>query len=138
MGDQSKPLTYEMAVKPERIGTHKSFNSLNTAQLEGSYGKKTAAEMGQPPLSHKLFMEDLFIRKFVKGTWSELILSEIIVKRQHNTVRIAALVYPRIQLRRAYFLIGYTEEMLTLWLKCPVKLELQVVGDVEKTIYKYI
>ncbi len=31
--DQSKPLTYEMAVKPEKIGIHKSFNSFNTGTV---------------------------------------------------------------------------------------------------------
>ena len=37
-----------------------------------------------------------------------------------------------------YFLIGYSEEMLSFWLKCPVKLELQVVNDAKDVVYKYI
>ena len=41
-------------------------------------------------------------------------------------------------LLQVYFLIGYTEEMLSQWLKCPVKLELQVVEDPKDVIYKYI
>ena len=39
---------------------------------------------------------------------------------------------------QVYFLIGYTEEMLSQWLKCPVKLELQVVQNPKDVIYKYI
>ena len=46
--DKSKPLTYEMAVRPEEIGVHKSWNSFNTGQLEGTLGyKKAGREMGQ-------------------------------------------------------------------------------------------
>ena len=97
--DKSKPLTYEMAVRPEGIGTEKSFNSFNTGQLEDTLKpwstyekdkeKNEINERGGPALSHKMFIEDLFIRKFIKGTFAggDTILSEIIVKRQHNTVR---------------------------------------------------
>ena len=33
-------------------------------------------EMGQD-LPHKTFMEDAFVRKFMHGTWPELLLSEV-------------------------------------------------------------
>ena len=136
--DHSKPLTYEMAVKPEKIGIHKSFNSFNTGQLEDTYGVQKEMERGGASLSHKMFIEDMFIRKFLKGTWSEMFLSEIIVKRQHNTIRVSALVKPVVIVRKIYFLIGYSEEMLGQWLKCPVKLELQIVNDPKSIIYKYV
>ena len=87
---------------------------------------------------HKMFIEDMFIRKFLKGTWSQMFLSEIIVKRQHNTVRIAAIIKPVVTNRKLYFLLGYSEEMLSLWLKCPVKLELQVQPDPKSVVYKYV
>ena len=61
--DKSKPLTYEMAVQPDHIGIHKSFNSFNTGQLEDTLGYKKWTEKGGTVLSYKLFMEDLFIRK---------------------------------------------------------------------------
>jgi small subunit ribosomal protein S24 len=80
-----------MAMIPEKIGTHKSFNSFNTGQLEGMLGWKKSLERGGTLLSYKLFIEDLFIRKFMKGTWSELFVSEIIVKRQYNTIRISGM-----------------------------------------------
>jgi hypothetical protein len=37
-----------------------------------------------------------------------------------------------------YFLIGYTEELLSLWLKCPVRLELQTTSSDKDIVYKYI
>jgi Mitochondrial ribosome subunit S24 len=68
-----------------------------------------------------------------------MILSEIIVKRQHNMVRIAALLnHRRLRTRQIYFLIGYTEEMLSLWLKCPVMLEFQFLDNPKDVVYKYI
>ena len=86
-----------------------------------------------------MFIEDMFIRKFLKGTWSGgMFLSEIIIKRQHNTVRIAGIIKPLVIPRKMYFLIGYSEEMLSLWLKCPVKLELQIVNDPNDIVFKYI
>ena len=136
--DHSKPLTYEMAVKPEKIGIHKSFNSFNTGQLEDTFGVEKEMERGGASLSHKMFIEDMFMRKFLKGTWSEMFLSEIIIKRQHNTIRVSALVKPTVIPRKIYFLIGYSEEMLGQWLKCPVKLELQIVKDPKSIIYKYV
>ena len=85
-----------------------------------------------------MFIEDMFIRKFLKGTWSQMFLSEIIVKRQHNTVRVAAIVKPSVTNRKIYFLLGYSEEMLSLWLKSPAKLELQIQPDPKSVVYKYI
>ena len=72
--DKSKPLTYEMAVQPDHIGIHKSFNSFNTGQLEDSLGYKKWHEKGGTLLSHKLFMEDLFIRKYDVVPFSMLTL----------------------------------------------------------------
>ncbi len=134
--DRSRPLTYEMAFRPEEIAVKKGYNSFNTAQLEGTFLHKE--EMGQD-LPHKMFLEDLFIRRFLHGTWPEHIASEVIIKRQHNLVRIAFLLsQQRLQARTVYFLIGYTEELLSYWLKCPVKLELQTVEYGEDAVYKYI
>lgn len=83
-------------------------------------------------------MEDMFIRKFMTGTWHSLFVSEIIIKRQHNIIRIAGLVRQAIGARKMYFLIGYCEELLSFWLQCPVKLELQTVADKQAVIFKYI
>lgn len=83
-------------------------------------------------------VEDMFIRKFITGTWHALFLSEIIIKRQHNIIRIAGIVRQSISARKMYFLIGYSEELLSFWLQCPVKLELQSVADSRSVIFKYI
>jgi len=133
--NRTKPLTYEMAMQPQKIASHKSWNSWNTAQLEDTFLMKE--EMGQD-IPHKTFMEDAFVRKFMHGTWPELLLSEVIIKRQHNLIRIAALISRSRPNKTVYFLIGYTEELLSLWLKCPVKLELQTVAHEADTVYKYI
>ena len=49
-------------------------SSFNTAQLEDTFLMKE--EMGQD-LPHKTFIEDAFVRKFMHGTWPELLLSEV-------------------------------------------------------------
>lgn len=83
-------------------------------------------------------IEDVFIRRFVTGTWHNLFLSEVIIKRQYNLIRIAGIVHQSIQPRKMYFLIGYTEELLSYWLQCPVKLELQTVSERKDVVFKYI
>lgn len=83
-------------------------------------------------------VEDQFIRKFMQGTWHALFVSEIIIKRQHNLIRIAGLVHRGVLPRKMYFLIGYTEELLSFWLQCPVKLELQTVADKKDVVFKYV
>ncbi len=79
----------------------------------------------------------LFFR-FLHGTWPEAIASEVIIKRHHNLIRIAFILTRHIQPSKVYFLIGYTEELLSYWLKCPVKLELQTIASREDLVYKYI
>nr|XP_023023421.1 28S ribosomal protein S24, mitochondrial [Leptinotarsa decemlineata] len=88
--------------------------------------------------SSETAVEDLFIRKFVTGTWHDLFLSEVIIKRQHNIVRIAGIIHRSVSARKIYFLLGYTEELLSFWLQCPVKMELQTEADRKKVIFKYI
>lgn len=83
-------------------------------------------------------IEDLFIRKFMIGTWHSLFVSEVIIKRQHNIIRIAGILRQSVSARKMYFLIGYTEELLSFWLQCPVKLELQTVADKKDVVFKYI
>lgn len=34
--------------------------------------------------------------------------------------------------------LGYTEEMLSYWLQCPITLELQTTPDKKDVIFKYI
>ena len=83
-------------------------------------------------------IEDIFIRKFITGTWHALICSEIIIKRQFNHIRISAIVRQAISPRKMYFLIGYCEELLGYWMQCPITLELQTVPDKRDVVFKYI
>ncbi|MPC95746.1 28S ribosomal protein S24, mitochondrial [Portunus trituberculatus] len=63
--DRSRPLTYEMANQPFKIAHRKSWNSWNTTSLfEGMREPETV-------------VEDIFIRKFMTGTWHNLFLSEV-------------------------------------------------------------
>ena len=133
--NRTRPLTYEMAFKPHEIGRKKDFNSLNTANLENTFLAKE--EIGQD-LPHKMLTEDMFIRKFIRGTFPEMVASEIIVKRQHNLVRIAFLHRKVIMASKVYFLLGYSEELLSYWLKCPVKLEIQSIDSDDDIVFKYI
>ncbi|XP_054268365.1 28S ribosomal protein S24, mitochondrial-like [Macrosteles quadrilineatus] len=121
-----KPLTYEMAMRPESIAHTKSWNSWNTSNLVGGLRPAETA------------VEDVFIRRFVTGTWHNLFLSEIIIKRQHNMIRVAGIISRSLPPRKMYFLIGYTEELLSYWLQCPIKLELQTVSDRKDVVYKYV
>jgi len=121
-----KPLTYEMANPPHYIAHRKSWNSWNTSNLEGGLRPAETA------------VEDVFIRRFMTGTWHDLFESEVIIKRQHNIIRIAGIIRQGISARKMYFLIGYCEELLSFWLQCPVKLELQTVAEKKIVTFKYI
>lgn len=83
-------------------------------------------------------VEDMFIRQFMKGTWHNLFASEVIIKRQHNIIRIAGIITRTIAPYKIYFLTGYTEELLSYWLQCPIKIELVTTDSKKDVIFKYI
>ncbi|KOC61244.1 28S ribosomal protein S24, mitochondrial, partial [Habropoda laboriosa] len=121
-----QPLTYEMANPPHHIAVRKSWNSWNTSNIkDGNRSSETA-------------VEDVFIRNFIKGTWHALFGSEIIIKRQHNLIRIAGIVLRKVPPVKVYFLIGYTEYILSCWLHCPVKMEIVTANQKNDIIYKVI
>ncbi|KAK7112695.1 small ribosomal subunit protein uS3m-like isoform X2 [Littorina saxatilis] len=126
---RNKPLTYEEAQAPYKIGVTKSWNSWHSANLKGEGFDARAAERT---------FDDILIRKFIKGTWPGLFASEVIVKRRHNLVVVAGLVFQQMTARKQYFLMGYSEEMLSYLLKCPVKLEIQTVQERSDVIFKKI
>ena len=115
-----------MAMFPYKIGHEKHWLSWNTSNLKNGLRKP---EMAQ---------EEIFIRKFMFGTWHKLFLTEIIIKRRGNVIFIGGIVLQALHPRKLYFLIGYTEEILSYVLKCPVKLELQTLADRKDIIFKYI
>lgn len=124
--NKSKPLTYEQANLPHQIGVTKTWNSWNTSFLEDAVRKPETQT------------EDFFIRKFVTGTWHGLFLSEIIIKRRANMIIIGGLITRSLLPRKVYFLLGYTEEILSYILKCPVKMELQTLSNRKDVIYTYV
>lgn len=83
-------------------------------------------------------IEDMYIRKFISGTFHSLVSSEIIIKRQFNHIRIAFLCRRGITPTKLYFLIGYSEELLSNFMQCPITLELQTIARNEDTYFKYI
>ena len=123
---QDKPLTYEQANPPYQIAHQKSWNSWNTSNLlDGIRRSETATE-------------DFFIRRFMAGTWHKLFLTELIIKRRGNLIVIGGIVLQNLHPRKMYFLIGYSEEILSYVLKCPIKLELQTITDRRDIVFKYI
>ena len=110
---------------PKLIGHTKTWNTLNTSNLRD--GKRKS----------EIVTDDLFIRQFIYGTWHNLFVSELIIKRRHNMIILSGLVTRAIQPRQMYFLIGYTEEILSALLKSPVKMELQSVENKNDVIFTY-
>ncbi|GFS60504.1 28S ribosomal protein S24, mitochondrial [Trichonephila inaurata madagascariensis] len=127
--NRSKPLTYEQFNAPHQIHHRKSWNTWNTSNLldadDGIRASQTA-------------LEDFFIRKFMFGTWHRIFVSDVIIKRRHNLIVISGIIVQNLQVRKLYFLMGYTEEMLSYIFKCPVKMELQSTPERKDIVFKYV
>lgn len=80
--------------------------------------------------------EDVFIRRFMFGTFHGCLANEIVIKRRGNTLTVCALMLQKLPPQKFYFLIGYSESLLSHFYKCPVKLEVQTMAD--KAVYKYL
>lgn len=125
--DRSKALTYEQAQYPEYIGVRKSWNSWNTSNLDGE--SKNASQTT---------VEDVFIRKFMSGTWHGLFVSELIIKRRHNLIIIAGIINQTQNPTKIYFLKGYTEELLSHLFRRPIRIEVQTVQRPRDVHFKWI
>lgn len=150
---RDRPLTYEMANPPQYINVRKSWNSWNCGKLSRNNNKffqvilisifcrfscKIKANLQDGLRPTQTLVEDVFIRKFIMGTFHSLVCSEVIIKRQFNHIRIAFLLRRGIPPNKVYFLIGYTEEFLANWLQCPITLEIQTIVKQQDTVFKYI
>uniref|UniRef100_A0A8D0G4K3 Mitochondrial ribosomal protein S24 n=1 Tax=Sphenodon punctatus TaxID=8508 RepID=A0A8D0G4K3_SPHPU len=124
VGKGDKPVTYEEVHPPHYIAHRKGWLSQHTGNLEGEGG--TAERT----------IEDVFIRKFIYGTFHGLLANEIVLKRRANVLIICAVFVQKVSPTKFYFLIGYTETLLSFFYKCPVKMEVQTVPN--KVIYKYL
>jgi small subunit ribosomal protein S24 len=83
------------------------------------YGKRQAESVA----------DDVLIRKFIFGTFHGLLASELIIKRQFNTVNIGFLIkLPKANYtQKIYFLVGYSEQLLSALLKCVVRVQVQTI-----------
>ncbi|XP_075996302.1 small ribosomal subunit protein uS3m [Genypterus blacodes] len=124
VGKGDKPVTYEQAHHPHHIAHRKGWLSSHTSNLNGEEG---AAERT---------MEDVFIRRFLFGTFHSCLANEVVIKRRGNIVTVCAVMLQKVPPQKFYFLIGYSESLLSHFYKCPVKMEVQTLQD--KVVYKYI
>lgn len=124
IGKGNKPVTYEQAHPPHYIAHRKGWLSQHTSNLKGEDG--TAART----------IEDVFIRRFMFGTFHGCLANEVVIKRRGNVLVVCAIMLQKLQPQKFYFLIGYSESLLSHFYKCPVKLEIQTLQD--KVVYKYI
>ncbi|OQV23650.1 putative 28S ribosomal protein S24, mitochondrial [Hypsibius exemplaris] len=126
---KTRGLTYEQYYNPTFIGFAKGWNSWNTSNLRFANTEHQTAQ---------ITIYDMFIRKFIAGTFHNMFVSEVIIKQRHNVIYIAGIVHQTVPARKMYFLIGYTEEFLGFFLKCPVKMELQSVSSKKDSLFTYI
>ncbi|XP_073180969.1 small ribosomal subunit protein uS3mA-like isoform X3 [Lepidochelys kempii] len=92
VGKGDKPVTYEQAHPPHYIAHRKGWLSLHTSNLDGEGG---AAERT---------VEDVFIRKFIYGTFHGCLANEIVLKRRANTLVVCAVFLQRMPPYKFYFL----------------------------------
>ncbi|KAM9306330.1 small ribosomal subunit protein uS3m [Pholidichthys leucotaenia] len=124
VGKREKSVSYEQAHPPHRIGHSKGWLSQHTSNLKGEDG---AAER---------ILEDVFIRKFIFSTFHGCLADEVVIKRRGNLLIVCALMLQKLLPHKFYFLIGYSETLLSHLYKCPVKLEIQTLQD--EVVYKYM
>ncbi|NXX85500.1 RT24 protein, partial [Urocolius indicus] len=124
VGKGDKAVSYESAHGPHHIAHRKGWLSLHTGNLAGEAG---AAERA---------LEDAFLRRFLYGTFPGLLQDEVVLKRRANLLVICAVLARTVAPSKLYFLVGYTETLLSHFYKCPVRLELQTVPT--KVVYKYL
>ncbi|XP_074600291.1 mitochondrial ribosomal protein S24 [Brevipalpus obovatus] len=120
--NQSNAVTFEELMPAHAIQLKKGFNSFNTSNLLGESRSGETA------------IEDLFIRKFMAGTWHKMLLSKIIIKRRANMIFLTGIFFLNRPPTAVYFLQGYTEGLLSYVLKCPVKMEILTTTDPEAMI----
>ncbi|XP_037693753.1 28S ribosomal protein S24, mitochondrial-like, partial [Choloepus didactylus] len=106
VGKGDKPVTYKEAHAPHYITHRKSWLSLHTGNLGG---KELASEQA---------VEDVFLHKFMLGTFPGCLAGQ---------VEICALMLRQLPSHKYYFLVGYSEILLSHFYKCLMHLHLQTV-----------
>ncbi|KAG8141160.1 hypothetical protein E2320_006819, partial [Naja naja] len=108
------------------LGAGRGFRS--SAAVEKCQAGRVRPRKGNQPVTYQ--------DPFILGTFHGCLADEIVLKRRANTVIICAILLQNLPPHRIYFLVGYTEVLLSFFYKCPVKMELQTIS--EKIIYKYL
>jgi small subunit ribosomal protein S24 len=130
--NRTQMLTYEMAQRPHHIGVKKAWLTWHTQNLE-EFRQMQGVAVAQ----------DEVIRRFIRGFFPQNIViegSEIVVKKRGNVVYVTGFLHHsrRLDIRRIYWMFGFTEEFLSILMKQPVKLELQFVEKVEDLAYNNV
>uniref|UniRef100_A0A0N4ZW05 28S ribosomal protein S24 n=1 Tax=Parastrongyloides trichosuri TaxID=131310 RepID=A0A0N4ZW05_PARTI len=130
--NKTQLLTYEMAQKPHHIGSRKAWLTWHSHNLEGF--KKAQGS---------ILAQDEIIRRFIRGFFPQQVTidgNEIVIKRRGNSIAIAGfLKYPHyLDVKKIYWMFGFTEEFLSILLKQPVTLEFQFVESEDELAYNYI
>lgn len=107
-----------------------------TAPLADSSVTSSSGNLDGEDHAAERTLEDVFLRKFMLGTFPGCLADQIVLKRRANQVDICAVVLRQLPAHKFYFLVGYSETLLSHLYKCPVKLHLQTVPS--KVVYKYI
>lgn len=107
-----------------------------TAPLADSSVTSSSGNLDGEDHAAERTLEDVFLRKFMLGTFPGCLADQIVLKRRANQVDICAVVLRQLPAHKFYFLVGYSETLLSHLYKCPVRLHLQTVPS--KVVYKYI
>ncbi|XP_068012746.1 small ribosomal subunit protein uS3m [Melanerpes formicivorus] len=124
VGKGDKAVSYERALGPHHIAHRKGWLSLHTGNLEGEGG---AAERA---------LEDSFLRRFLYGTFPGILADEVVLKRRGNLLVLCLVLARALAPAKLYFLLGYSETLLSHFYKCPVRVEVQTVPA--RVVYKYL
>ena len=80
--------------------------------------------------AHERFMDDVMIRKFIEGTFYEMLMSDVVIKRRMNQIVISIFVNAKgTMVHKIYFLVGFSEKLLEQLLGCLVKMEVMSTPD---------
>ncbi len=70
------------------------------------------------------------IRKFIEGTFYEMLVSDVIIKRRLNQIIISIFVNAKgTTVQKIYFLVGFSKKLLEHLLGCLVKMEVMSIPD---------
>ena len=78
--------------------------------------------------AHDRFIDDVMIRKFIVGTFYELLVSDVVIKRTLNQITISIFVNAKgTTVHKVYFLLAFSERLLSHMFGCVVKMEIMSI-----------